>query len=587
MDYKEFSQKIKQKYPEYNEIEDLDLAKKVIAKYPEYSDITFDTEQEQPKKTEGNFIGAMQKGLTFGTAPLISGYGESVGTSLYNILHGKPILEDTGKAFKRGTKEFKTAQEEYEKEKPIPAIAGEIIGGLPYASLGAGLKGLTALQKITKGAKGGALLGGTYGLGEGVSGGKEKTVDIERGLEGLKKGAITGAAFGTVGAAIPEVIKKALKTGYKASTPTYITPKGTQVKTIKNIIKSPEIQKEALRGDLGMRYSEIAEDAAKNVIGLKNELKNITAQEYNKIPKDAKINLSANNALGKMTDVISDFVENTKFYPNPKEVEKAADILNNIGKYASRTEQGTTIPFKDLKVLTDNLYELETKAFKNDDMALTKMYKQMRKALTEARDNTPEIAKASKMYNQFQNALETLETGLGINLDNPKNVVSKIFSGSRDASGEYAANQLEEVMNVLEKYPQTKHFSKINDKIKLAQIAYDLRPPEESKLLSQLKDNPLRVLGLLAKPFEEPAAQTRAKQISKRLLEGTIKPEDLQTFELSKGGDFLNKFIQRQKTYGGTIPSMANAVKRLQLSRYTLPKLTIKDLMIKKEEENK
>ena len=50
MNYLEFSKKIKEKYPQYSDVDDKELAEKIIAKYPEYSDITFDVE---PGKQEG------------------------------------------------------------------------------------------------------------------------------------------------------------------------------------------------------------------------------------------------------------------------------------------------------------------------------------------------------------------------------------------------------------------------------------------------------------------------------------------------------------------------------------------------------
>ena len=50
MNYLEFSKKIKEKYPQYSDVDDRELAEKIIEKYPEYSDITFDIE---PGKQEG------------------------------------------------------------------------------------------------------------------------------------------------------------------------------------------------------------------------------------------------------------------------------------------------------------------------------------------------------------------------------------------------------------------------------------------------------------------------------------------------------------------------------------------------------
>ena len=50
MDYKEFSAKIKQKYPQYGDMNDLDLAQKIVAKYPkEYADVTFPQQAQYAK----------------------------------------------------------------------------------------------------------------------------------------------------------------------------------------------------------------------------------------------------------------------------------------------------------------------------------------------------------------------------------------------------------------------------------------------------------------------------------------------------------------------------------------------------------
>ena len=54
MNYKQFSQNIKNKYPQYQDIDDLELANKMIAKYPQYQEqVEFDDviEQAQPEPT--------------------------------------------------------------------------------------------------------------------------------------------------------------------------------------------------------------------------------------------------------------------------------------------------------------------------------------------------------------------------------------------------------------------------------------------------------------------------------------------------------------------------------------------------------
>lgn len=55
MDYNEFSEKIKAKYPEYSNLDNKELAEKMVAKYPEYQNqVTFDIQEtKQPEKQKG------------------------------------------------------------------------------------------------------------------------------------------------------------------------------------------------------------------------------------------------------------------------------------------------------------------------------------------------------------------------------------------------------------------------------------------------------------------------------------------------------------------------------------------------------
>jgi len=63
MNYKEFAKKIKNKYPEYTEIDDLELAERIIEKYPVYSDtVTFEKIQDFREPPAQNLEG-MQKAI--------------------------------------------------------------------------------------------------------------------------------------------------------------------------------------------------------------------------------------------------------------------------------------------------------------------------------------------------------------------------------------------------------------------------------------------------------------------------------------------------------------------------------------------
>lgn len=52
MNYKEFAQRVKTKYPEYADVDDKELSQRIIAKYPEYSDVTFDEPTPQGQNNQ-------------------------------------------------------------------------------------------------------------------------------------------------------------------------------------------------------------------------------------------------------------------------------------------------------------------------------------------------------------------------------------------------------------------------------------------------------------------------------------------------------------------------------------------------------
>lgn len=65
MNYKEFAQKVKAKYPDYKDMSDMDLAKAMVAKFPDdYSDVTFD------EPTEGIILTKAPEGRITYTTPV-------------------------------------------------------------------------------------------------------------------------------------------------------------------------------------------------------------------------------------------------------------------------------------------------------------------------------------------------------------------------------------------------------------------------------------------------------------------------------------------------------------------------------------
>ena len=73
MNYKQFSQNIKTKYPQYQDIDDLELANKMIAKYPQYQEqVEFD---DVILDNNGGGDGTLDNTVTPSSTPVTGTYG--------------------------------------------------------------------------------------------------------------------------------------------------------------------------------------------------------------------------------------------------------------------------------------------------------------------------------------------------------------------------------------------------------------------------------------------------------------------------------------------------------------------------------
>lgn len=175
MDYNSFADSIKQKYPQYNNVDNLALAQKMVQKYPQYaSKVSFnDPQKENYLQKVGTFVNKIFPGKQV---------GEAIGT-----LGGLGITAAKEKLgmVPQGT----TAQ--YDTSSPTPLqVGGDIAqGALTVAA--PGISGESALGKIGANAALGAGLGAAGGIAN-----KGSVKDV------VKQGAIggaTGGAFSAVG----------------------------------------------------------------------------------------------------------------------------------------------------------------------------------------------------------------------------------------------------------------------------------------------------------------------------------------------------------------------------------------------------
>lgn len=127
MNYTEFSQKIKAKYPQYADLDDLTLAKKMVAKYPQYSDVIFDTTAAPVQTAQPQGPGALKQLFTGegeGTAARI---GQTAGYTLGKL--GEMVKDQPRKFISEGVKLVSGAEKIARYTSPGWALLAHTIPG--------------------------------------------------------------------------------------------------------------------------------------------------------------------------------------------------------------------------------------------------------------------------------------------------------------------------------------------------------------------------------------------------------------------------------------------------------------------------
>jgi hypothetical protein len=554
------------------------------------------------EKVQG-FGRAVGDAVTFGQAPHIAGEGKVIGGAIYDFLHGKNPLKElyndykSGKladTYRQGREEYKDEQKKWETLHPKANFVGQAIGTLGTLPAGSAVAKIPAVAKYLKGAgilKKGALAGagwgGAYGAGEGLSNTEGKGFDFENALIGGGIGAATGATLGT---AIPlsvmgikggikgilnvgKAITNKLKTGYKGNTEQYAVPEGVQTKTFRKLAENPEVQKEAERGDIGMRAEEFQNKATEKTLSFVPETFEKVSKDYENLDKNTFLSFAKNNTLQKINEAFKNFGFDTKFMPNETAQKQAIEFSKNLLKATENQNGEIGITYENLQRAMKTTYEMEQKAYNAGDTAVGNLYHNIRVALKEARATNPKIEQTSQKYADISKAKEMLERALGIKFEkgaNHRQVATKLIQNARNRAGTQLDDTIAEVGNILKKYPDLPAAKELQNAIDLAQVAYDFRPPTEDKLLNKVKPSSNSFIKTLLwdvpkKALFETSPQEKAKLLAENLKAGRITPQDVSgSFDIINAGKFttgLNRFLQRQKLYGGKYNPIAMAMR--------------------------
>lgn len=325
MNYNEFAESIKTKYPQYKDMDNKDLAERMIAKYPQYKDITFDTPAEEKKGIDLTPSGVYKKAVAGAVAPLRAAiYKESIPEA------------------------YQTGMEKLEEFKPAGGIADLAFDTAVYSRLPM-LKGASTAGKVGAFAGNAAIQGGLPGLLEGAKEGNA--------LEGA--GAGTGIAAGvqslpvigkvatpimkvvpttgnllarTIGRIQPETLKRAVQPDSKALDLTREQAQNLLMDTTERIQKDYK----NLIDSAGRAVNEASLRLPKERGVFASSLKNSLNDIYSGHSVSGVEGL--NPAYDVAGDVYNDLINKIDLASDVKDIGKVsapklADIMNNIKNY--------------------------------------------------------------------------------------------------------------------------------------------------------------------------------------------------------------------------------------------------------------
>lgn len=281
-DYKEFAAKIKEKYPQYKDVDDLTLAQKVIEKYPQYKEkVTFEEVKETKPKAEKRNIDLTPSGIINNSVDnLIAG----IETPVRMAKNGQNLKEAFDSA-KQAQRDFRA---DFQSKHPVASKAQNV------QDLMTDLIGYSYLPTI-KGAGAANVLKNAL-----VQGG------ITGAIEGLKHGGTAGSALG--GAAMGTGIA-----GLLGSIPYVGKLAG---KSASNL--APRIASKISQTELDT-INQAIKPTSKALDLNKNEAQNLLMNTTERIRNDYK------NLLNEKGNTVGELLKQLPEY----NTFKAKDILNN------------------------------------------------------------------------------------------------------------------------------------------------------------------------------------------------------------------------------------------------------------------
>jgi len=389
MDYKQFSQKVKEKYPQYAKIDDYDLATRMVEKYPEYKnkvnfedvpqiqgtsqlqDVPEDTERSGLSKfllgdksfTENIVSGAkaIPKALPYAASEfLVPGYREYL-APVAEYAAGKVRGEDI--TFPEARERARGVYEQVQQETgPVYAATGMLTGlatgvGAAKGALGTAARKIAttpALQAVEAAAYGAGSVPGEADLGEKAAGAVKGTAALG-GLHLAPK-----VVAGTMKAATKIIGKPYKKAAQMLGSPTI-----TKMDVEDYMKKGPEII------DNARPRAEVARDVIKEVDDVRGLTSKKSGEAFAILEAEGKT-LNKADIQDAFENTINDLKKRGIFDPKTEKSVNTLDYMKNKILEDTSTLERSRVradKLRDIPGTMDDINNyLKKKGYSGDDL---------------------------------------------------------------------------------------------------------------------------------------------------------------------------------------------------------------------------
>lgn len=418
---------LRNKYPQYNDMSDEDLAKSFHKKY--YSDLSFDdfagrigynpmsgediisriksSAPENRRKLSAGLLGAvsaLDSGRTFGFGRKAGGVLNAAATAPVDWIAqalGAENVPTRAERYREIVEPSRQAEQEFYEANPVTGTALNIYGAIKnpanVAAANYAAKAPTLLAKIGKGTAVGAGTGAVNVIGQSES--PEELID--NAVSGVSSGALINGGLPLVGAMARIVGKGASKAlgmttgaGGKAIEQAYDAGK-----------RGSQAFKDNMRGNVGMSD---AVDEARFALGEMKQAKNAEyARNMDAIKQDQTVLDLA--PVTKKIKELKDSYKSGNFSKAGKDTQKALNEVEDVIEEFQKNGTPNADGFDALKQrIQDITFPYEAR---EANRVISLASKEVKNAIAK---QAPVYSKIMKQYSQMSDEIQELEKGLSL-----------------------------------------------------------------------------------------------------------------------------------------------------------------------------